>query len=84
MSRSSKIKMLCFSADGQPLPYREYDKLAKVDAGAIVEHKRRSHALQVAQAPQAQRDDRRRGFPARTNKRTLHQGADRQRNLAVT
>lgn len=46
-------------ADGQPLPYREYDKLAEVDAGAIVEHKRLSHALQVAQAIQAQRDNRR-------------------------
>jgi transposase len=46
-------------ADGQPLPYREYDKLTEVDAGAIVEHKRLGHALQVAQALQAQRDNRR-------------------------
>jgi transposase len=55
-------------ADGQALAYREYDKLTEVDAGAIVEHKRLGHALQVAQAIQAQRDDRRIGrAPSRTN-----------------
>jgi hypothetical protein len=54
--------------DGQALPYREYDKLAEVDQGAIVEHKRLSHALQVAQALQAQRDNRRIGkAPSRTH-----------------
>ncbi|MDG0023217.1 ISNCY family transposase [Trinickia sp. Y13] len=55
-------------ADGRALPYREYDKLTEVDAGAIVEHKRLSHALQVAQSMQAQRDSRRIATaPSRTN-----------------
>ncbi len=54
-------------ADGQALPYREYDKLAEVEAGAIVEHKHLGHVLRVAQALQAQRDDRRAGSPSRTN-----------------
>ena len=54
-------------AHGQVLPYREYDKLARVDAGAIVEHKHLGHVLRVAQVLQAQRDDRRAGSPSRTN-----------------
>ncbi|MFX1672356.1 ISNCY family transposase [Paraburkholderia sp. A2WS-5] len=55
-------------AAGRVLPYREYDRLAEVDQGAVVEHKRLSHALQVAQALQAQRDNRRAsGSPSRTN-----------------
>ncbi|HXD84193.1 MAG TPA: ISNCY family transposase [Rudaea sp.] len=54
-------------ADGQALPYREYDKLAEVEAGAIVEHKHLGHVLRVAQVLQAQRDDRRMGSPSRTN-----------------
>ncbi|WP_446902037.1 ISNCY family transposase [Burkholderia sp. YIM B11467] len=56
-------------ADGEALPCRLYDKLAEVDQGAIVEHKRLSHALQVAEAMQAQRDNRRiSGSPSRTNR----------------
>ena len=55
-------------ADGRVLPYRQYDRLAEIDQGAVVEHKRLSHALQLAQAIQAQRDNRRAsGSPARTN-----------------
>lgn len=55
-------------ADGHALPYRQYDRLADVDQGAIVDHKRLGHVLQVAQAIQAQRDNRRiSGSPARTN-----------------
>ncbi|KVC53588.1 ISNCY family transposase [Burkholderia stagnalis] len=55
-------------ADGTVLPCRRYDKLAEVDQGAVVEHKRLSHALQVAEAIQAQRDNRRiSGSPSRTN-----------------
>ena len=46
-------------SDGQALPYREHDKLGDVDQGAIVEHKRLGQVLQVAQAVQAQRDNRR-------------------------
>ncbi len=56
-------------ADGQPLPYREYDRLTEVDQGAVIEHKRLAHALAVAQALHAQRDDRRAaGSPSRTNR----------------
>jgi hypothetical protein len=55
-------------ADGRVLPSRQYDRLAGIDQGAVVEHKRLSHVLQVAQAIQAQRDNRRiSGSPARTN-----------------
>lgn len=66
-------------ADAQVLPYREYDKLTQVDQGAVIEHKRLGHALQVAQALQAQRDNRRigkapsrahRGEPVRAQQRT--------------
>ncbi|WP_253594956.1 ISNCY family transposase [Burkholderia multivorans] len=53
-------------ADGEVLRCRLYDKLAEVDQGAIIEHKRLSHALQVAEAIQAQRDNRRiSGSPSR-------------------
>jgi hypothetical protein len=46
-------------ADGEVLRYRQYDRLAEIDQGVVVEHKRLSHVLQVAQAIQAQRDNRR-------------------------
>jgi hypothetical protein len=56
-------------ADSRVLPYREYDRLTEVDQGAVIEHKRLAHALEVAQALQAQRDDRRAsGSPSRTNR----------------
>jgi len=49
-----------------PIPY---DKLVEIDQGAVVEHKRLGHVLQVAQAMQAQRDNRRvSGSPSRTNR----------------
>ena len=55
-------------ADGVVLPYRQYDRLAEIDQGAVVEHKRLGHVLQVAQAIQAQRDNRRAsGSPSRAN-----------------
>jgi transposase len=55
-------------AEGVSLPYVPYDRLSAIDQGAVVEHKRLAHALQVAQALQAQRDDRRAsGSPSRTN-----------------
>jgi hypothetical protein len=48
------------------LPCVPYDKLAEIDQGAVIEHKRLGHALQVAQA---QRDNRRvSGSPSRTNR----------------
>ncbi|MBN3793314.1 ISNCY family transposase, partial [Burkholderia sp. Ac-20353] len=56
-------------ADGAVLCCRQYDKLAEVDQGAVIDHKRLSHALQVAEAIQAQRDNRRiSGSPSRTNR----------------
>ncbi|NTZ88782.1 ISNCY family transposase [Burkholderia metallica] len=56
-------------ADGEVLQCRLYDKLAEVDQGAIIDHKRLSHALQVAEAVQAQRDNRRiSGSPSRANR----------------
>jgi transposase len=56
-------------ADGVALPYVPYDKLAEIDQGAVVEHKRLGHALRVAQAMQAQRDNRSvSGSPSRTNR----------------
>ena len=56
-------------ADGVVLPCVPYDKLAEIDQGAVIEHKRLGHALQVAQALQAQRDNRRTsGSPSRTNR----------------
>lgn len=56
-------------ANGAALPCVPYDRLAGIDQGAVIEHKRLGHALQVAQALQAQRDDRRAsGSPSRTNR----------------
>jgi hypothetical protein len=55
-------------ADARVLPCRQYDWLAEIDQAAIVEHKRLSHVLQLAQAVQAQRDNRRIGkAPSRTH-----------------
>ncbi|MBB5405441.1 hypothetical protein HDG41_007537 [Paraburkholderia sp. JPY162] len=55
--------------DGMALPCVPYDRLAAIDQGAVIEHKRLGHALQVAQAIQAQRDNRRiSGSPSRTNR----------------
>ena len=56
-------------ADGVALPCISYDKLSEIDQGAVIEHKRLGHALRVAQALQAQRDNRRAsGSPSRTNR----------------
>jgi hypothetical protein len=66
-------------ADGIALPCVPYDRLAEIDQGAVIEHKRRlGHALQVAQALQAQRDDRRiSGSPSRTNRGVAPRAKDR-------
>jgi hypothetical protein len=56
-------------ADGVALRYVPYDKLSEIDQGVVIEHKRLGHTLQVAQALQAQRDNRRvSGSPSRTNR----------------
>jgi hypothetical protein len=55
-------------AAGRVLPYREYDRITRIDQDAEVENKRLSAALAVAQLVQAQRDDRRiSGSPSRTH-----------------
>ena len=54
--------------NGAALPYLEYDRLSQIDQGEELDNKRLSHALQLAQVIQAQRDDRRAsGSPSRTN-----------------
>ena len=55
-------------ADGQNLAYERYDRLGAIDTSEIVENKRLSHVLEVAQVLQSQRDDRRKSnTPSRTN-----------------
>jgi transposase len=55
-------------ADGHALSCRQYDRLTEVDQGAVVEHKRLGHVLQVSQVIQAQRDNSRIGkAPSRTH-----------------
>ncbi|MGF6605048.1 transposase, partial [Paraburkholderia sp. GAS448] len=54
--------------DGHALSCRQYDRLTEVDQGAVVEHKRLGHVLQVSQVIQAQRDNSRIGkAPSRTH-----------------
>ena len=36
-------------AGGQSIPYSTYDRVGVIDQGAVVNHKRLSHALQAAQ-----------------------------------
>lgn len=56
-------------AEGRLIASRAYDRLADVDQGAIIEHKRLGHALELAQALQAERDNRRIGkAPSRTHR----------------
>ncbi|MGF6482899.1 ISNCY family transposase [Paraburkholderia sp. JPY419] len=80
-------------ADGRVVPYREYDRLTEVDQGAVVEHKRLSHILQVSQVIQAQRDHSRigkapsrthRGDSTRTNRNTPQPGKKKQREVTQT
>ena len=77
-------------AEGRLLPYREYDRLTEVDQGAIVEHKRLSHVLQVSQVIQAQRDNERigkapsrthRGDSTRTERKESHTRKKKQREF---
>ncbi len=42
-------------AEGRVLPCSQYDRLAEIDQAAVVEHKRLSHVLQVAQASRDER-----------------------------
>jgi hypothetical protein len=77
-------------AEGRVLPYREYDRLTEVDQGAIVEHKRLGHVLQVSQVIQAQRDNERigkapsrthRGDSTRTERKQSHARRKKQREF---
>jgi transposase len=76
--------------NGAALPYVEYDRLSQIDQGAEIDNKRLSHALQLAQVIQAQRDDKRAsGSPSRTNQgqapRTKERkaGTKKQRELTL-
>lgn len=56
-------------AGERTLVCRQYDRLTEVDQGAIVECKRLAHVLELAQAVQAQRDNRSIGTaPSRTHR----------------
>ena len=46
-------------AHGVALPFTRYDRPSEIDQGAIVENKRLGHVLEIAQAVQAKRDNRR-------------------------
>ncbi|KVF78281.1 hypothetical protein WS75_00790 [Burkholderia sp. FL-7-2-10-S1-D7] len=64
MRELDRFKLIQDVADGKLKPRRagerlELTKLAEVDEGAIIEHKRLSHALQVVEAIEPQRDNRR-------------------------
>ena len=76
--------------NGAALPYVEYDRLSEIDQGAEIDNKRLSHALQIAQVIQAQRDDRRAsGSPSRTNQgeaprsKERKAGTKKQRELTL-
>jgi hypothetical protein len=51
-------------SEGHQSPYRTYDKIGKIDQGAIVENKRLSHALRISGLIQANRDNRRASAPS--------------------
>ena len=77
-------------ADGVALPCRPYDRLSEIDQGAVVDHKRLGHVLQVAQLIQADRDNRRAsGSPSRTNQgqapklKERRIGTKKQREITV-
>jgi hypothetical protein len=66
-------------ADRIALPCRPYDRLSEIDQGAVVDHKRLGHVLQVAQLVQADRDNRRAsGSPSRTNQGLTPKPKERQ------
>ncbi|SOE63596.1 Transposase [Burkholderia sp. D7] len=76
--------------NGAALLYVEYDRLSQIDQGAEIDNKRLSHALQLAQVIQAQRDDRRAsGSPSRTNQgqapptKERKAGTKKQRELTL-
>lgn len=53
-------------ADGAALPYTTYDRLAEIDQGAILEHKRMGQVQAIAGMALALRDDRHAADPSRT------------------
>jgi transposase len=77
-------------ADGVALPCTPYDRLSEIDQGAVVDHKRLGHVLQVAQVIQADRDNRRAsGSPSRTNRgqapklKERKAGTKKQREITI-
>ncbi len=55
-------------SNGTSVPYTIYDRLSEIDQSSIVENKRLSHVLRVAQTVQAKRDNRRNTHaPSRTH-----------------
>ncbi len=77
-------------ADGVALPCTPYDRFSEIDQGAVVDHKRLGHVLQVAQLVQADRDNRRAsGSPSRTNQgqapkpKERKAGTRKQREITV-
>jgi len=72
-------------ADGVALPCTPYDRLSEIDQGAVVDHKRLGHVLQVAQVIQADRDNRRAsGSPSQAPKlKERKAGTKKQREITV-
>ncbi|WP_429396303.1 ISNCY family transposase [Robbsia andropogonis] len=77
-------------ADGVVVPYREYDRITRIDQAAEVENKRLSAALDVARALQSLRDDRRSSnAPSRAhrgemvNAKKAIEGLKRQRAITI-
>lgn len=73
---------------GVSLPYSIYNKLGAVDQGAIVDHKRLGHVLQIAQQVQSKRDSRAVHAPSTAHRADGHivprhklPGSKRQREL---
>lgn len=60
--------MIEVQASGVVLPYRQYDRITRIDQGAEMENKALASALEVAPAGTGHRDDRRAaGSPSRTH-----------------
>jgi hypothetical protein len=82
--------MIEVQANGVAPPYRQYERITRIDQGAEVENKRLAAVLEVARRVQAIRDDRRAsGSPSRTHcgeevraKKALN-GLKKQRAIGV-
>lgn len=74
-------------SNGTSVPYTIYDRLSEIDQSSIVENKRLSHVLRVAQIVQEKRDNRCNQAPSRTHaghpfkSRVKDKGLKKQREL---